>query len=91
MSSIVYSTGTETYDRFRSSADHVCRCINGTKTGENKCVGYCNYAGHPGYLTKKQRKEHNCIRKNCYYYEAKTKALSTPVPGNPFAVLAVMV
>ncbi len=53
---------------------HVRRCINGVKTGCNKCVAYCRYDGHPGFLTEKQRKEHNCIEKGCHYYVAKERA-----------------
>lgn len=47
------------------------RCINGRITGSGKCVGYCAYDGHPGFLTKELRKEHNCIGKGCFYYIAK--------------------
>lgn len=49
------------------------RCINGRITGSGKCVGYCTYDGHPGFLTKELRKEHNCIGKGCFYYIAKER------------------
>ncbi len=50
---------------------YVRRTIDGSNTGCSSCVGYCQYSGHPGFLTKEQRKKHNCINKECYYYSAK--------------------
>ena len=55
---------------------HNRRCIDGRMTGSGKCVGYCRYDGHPGFLTREQRKEHNCIQKECFYYLPKVKAAS---------------
>ena len=46
-------------------------CINGRTTGCGKCVGYCQYEGHPGYLTEQLRKEHGCLEKECFYYISK--------------------
>lgn len=46
-------------------------CINGRVTGCGKCVGYCQYSGHPGFLTRDLRKQHDCINRNCYYYVPK--------------------
>lgn len=48
-------------------------CINGVITGCGKCIGYCQYKGHPGYLTENLRKEHSCIEKKCFYYIPKPK------------------
>ena len=62
------------------------RCIDGHITGIGNCVGYCLYEGHPGYLTKSLRKEHDCIKKNCYHYEPKVRT-TEPVTAGPFAVL----
>ena len=47
------------------------RCIDGHVTGCNKCVGYCNFDEHPGFLTNKLRTKHKCIEKGCHYYLAK--------------------
>lgn len=47
------------------------RCIDNTIVGCSRCVGYCQYDGHPGFLTEKHRKKHNCIGKGCHYYLAK--------------------
>ena len=44
------------------------KCIDGTVTGCGNCVGYCRYREHPGFLTKEMRKEHDCIKKQCYHY-----------------------
>lgn len=44
------------------------KCIDGRFTGSNKCCAFCNYAGHPGYLTKDHIERHECIEKKCLYY-----------------------
>ena len=53
---------------------HDRRLIDGTITSCGKCVGYCMFQDHPGFLTKQQRQAHNCITKQCMYYAAKPKA-----------------
>lgn len=55
----------------KSYSQYNRRCIDGSITGCNKCVGYCRYNEHPGFLTEKQRKQHNCIGKQCFHYIAK--------------------
>lgn len=47
------------------------RCIDGSTHGCCKCVGYCSYAGHPGFLTAEMQKEHRCIEKGCFYHDPK--------------------
>lgn len=47
------------------------RLIDGKITGCGKCVGYCRFEKHPGFLTRMQRKEHNCLGKRCFYYIAR--------------------
>lgn len=47
------------------------RCIDGAIHGCSKCVGYCSYQGHSGFLTSDQVKEHQCIEKGCYYHYTK--------------------
>lgn len=49
------------------------RCIDGTVTGCGKCVGYCTFYEHEGFLTKELRKKHDCLRKGCRYYVARVK------------------
>ncbi len=68
---------TATYSYYDS---HYCntysrRCIDGSTAGCSKCVGYCQYEGHEGFLTEKQRKAHNCIEKACFYYLPKPKTI----------------
>lgn len=58
-------------------AVHHLRCIDGRTTGLNNCVGYCQYNGHPGFLTRDQRMQHNCIKKNCDYYIPKQKRIES--------------
>lgn len=73
MDAVVYSTIINKYELYekKSPSQYTRRCIDNTITGCNKCVGYCQYVGHPGFLTQKHRKEHNCLGKGCYYYIAK--------------------
>ena len=49
------------------------RCIDGTTTGRNLCRGYCNYAGHRGFLTEPLMRSHSCEQKNCVYFAPKLK------------------
>ena len=50
---------------------HNRRCIDGQITGCGKCVGYCQYTVHPGFLTERHRREHQCMEHGCHYYIAK--------------------
>lgn len=50
------------------------RCIDGSITGCGNCVGYCQFHEHPGFLTQKQRQEHDCIIKKCHYYIPKPRS-----------------
>lgn len=59
------------------------RCIDGSITGCGKCVGYCEFADHPGYLTKEMRREHNCIKKGCHYYRRKEKHVADRETAQP--------
>lgn len=73
---LVYSTENQnSYRHFeKQSRDKINRrCIDGRITGCGKCVGYCRYNGHPGFLTREHRKEHDCLGKGCYYYLPKKK------------------
>jgi len=56
----------ERIEEFQSGYNRTC--INGRVTGCGKCVGYCQYEGHPGYLTEQLRREHKCLEKECFYY-----------------------
>ncbi|MBR4858017.1 MAG: hypothetical protein IKU08_02390 [Clostridia bacterium] len=76
MSDFVIYTTTENKFEFyekNSPSKYTRISINGSIVGCNNCVGYCMFSGHPGFVTKEQRKEHDCIRKNCYYYIPKPK------------------
>lgn len=48
------------------------RCIDNSVTGRNRCTGYCNYSGHPGFLTEGLSAVRNCEKKNCVYYAPRT-------------------
>ena len=86
-SEVIFTASSAKYPASHHNAPHHRRCINGKITGCGNCVGYCNYSGHPGYLTKELRKNHNCIKKGCNYYIPK---MNPPVTATPFAVLAVL-
>ncbi len=57
----------DTYDR---------RLIDGRITGCGKCVGYCRFNGHPGFLTRDLQKKHDCLEKGCNYFIPKEKTQS---------------
>lgn len=50
------------------------RCIDGSLHGCGRCVGYCTYDGHAGFLTAELQGEHQCIEKGCFYHFSKPKA-----------------
>lgn len=71
----------EYYEK-RSHSPYNRRLIDGTITGCGKCVGYCQYCEHPGFLTKELRKQHNCLGKECHYYVPKERTVvSKPIVG----------
>lgn len=49
------------------------KCIDGRITGSNKCCGFCNYAGHPGFLTQRNIADHQCLKKECMYFIERTR------------------
>lgn len=67
------TTNSEKYEAFEkaSRSQYNRRCIDNSIAGCSRCVGYCQYDAHPGFLTEKHRKEHNCIEKECRHYLAK--------------------
>lgn len=72
-SSLVYSSETNIYVEQASQygSSYIRKTIDGRQVGCSKCVGFCQYDGHPGFLTAEQRDQHNCLQKNCYYYVSK--------------------
>lgn len=50
------------------------RCIDGSLHGCGRCVGYCAYDGHAGFLTAELQDKHRCIEKGCFYHSSKPKA-----------------
>lgn len=75
MDSIIYKSLDNKYTSFEknSPTKFTRRCIDNSITGCNKCVGYCEYRGHPGFLTRNLIRQHDCINKECYYFIAKPK------------------
>ena len=72
------------YSAFDHSAGrdpHTRRCIDGSHTGCNRCVGYCTYYEHRGFLTKELRKQHDCLKKGCRYYVNKEKLSVSSEPA----------
>ena len=70
-----YSGAFEEYQKLEAhyGDGHNRRCIDGRSTGCGKCVGFCKYSGHPGFLTEDQRSAHHCIENGCTYYFPKPK------------------
>ena len=50
------------------------RCIDGSLHGCGRCMGYCAYDGHAGFLSAELQDEHQCIEKGCFYHSSKPKA-----------------
>ena len=86
-SEILYTVEYSAYPNKSMGTPHHRRCINGKTTGCGNCVGYCKYNGHPGYLTRELRKQHDCVKKGCNYYIPKCPP---PVTVSPFAVLTAL-
>jgi len=61
-----------TYDS-KESSTHNRKCIDGSTTGCNNCIAYCEYEGHPGFLTESLKAKHNCEEKKCKYYLPKPR------------------
>lgn len=86
---LIYSTEDNRYVQYemQSKSRINRRCIDGSFTGCGNCVGYCQYREHPGFLTQKQRKEHNCIDKQCHYYIPKPQRMKQEKSENLSSVL----
>ncbi len=70
------------YER-RSGFGHERKCMDGRITGCGKCVGYCTFSGHPGFLTGTQRSNHQCLEKECHYYVGKPRTEESDRNQNP--------
>lgn len=72
-SSLVFTTEKHPYTEMetRFGKSHVRKTIDGHRVGCSKCIGFCQYDGHPGFLTYEQLKKHDCIGKKCFYYISK--------------------
>jgi len=75
MDEIVYTTEVNRYAFFEknSPSEHTRKCIDGRVTGSSKCVGYCQYKEHSGFLTPELLAQHDCIKKGCDYFIAKRR------------------
>ena len=69
------------YER-KSNDSYNRRCIDGKITGCSNCVGYCQYAGHSGFLTEELRQAHQCAEKNCRYFLPKPRKERTKIPAD---------
>lgn len=69
----MYSVPTKDYFFYDQKHPYNRKCIDGSVVGCGKCVGFCTYNEHPGFLTKEIRQAHNCIKKNCFHYRQKDK------------------
>lgn len=70
MDSIIYKNLDDRYTTFEknSPTKFTHRCIDNSITGCNKCVGYCEYRGHPGFLTRNLIRQYDCINKYMAFY-----------------------
>ncbi len=93
MATISYTGAYEEYQKMEEKygQGHNRKCIDKKITGCGKCVGYCKYAGHPGFLTESLRASHDCITKGCMYYLPKPERIrSIPEITNPACTLLEM-
>ena len=67
--------GRMTYEEIdqQHSGTIIRKCIDHSACGCSRCSGYCIYSGHPGYLTAKLMKSHQCLEKKCIYYIPREK------------------
>ena len=79
MNNVVYTTEMNKYAFFEKGSPSAFTrvCIDGHITGSNKCVGYCQYQEHSGFLTTELLVQHDCIKKGCDYFIAKPKYKDT--------------
>ena len=63
----------EQTERMQQEPVNYRQCIDGSITGSNKCVGFCSYYGHSGFLTADLRRQHDCLGKQCTNYIPKHK------------------
>ncbi len=68
---LFYNTSKQNGSLAYKQTDFTRRCIDGSVVGCSKCVGYCAFCEHPGFLTEKLRKKHDCLGKECFHYIAK--------------------
>ena len=61
------------YYEKRERKKYTRRSIDGKMVSCTKCVGYCCYEEHEGFLTTMQRDSHDCIEKECIYYLPKLR------------------
>lgn len=80
-SSLVFSTERNLFTEIESKygSSHIRQTIDGRCVGCSKCVGFCQFDGHPGFLTSEQRKKHDCLGKNCFYYVPKPARAKKPL------------
>lgn len=50
------------------------RCIDGTIHGCGKCVAFCSYEQHSGFLTPEMERARGCKEKGCFYHYPKPLA-----------------
>ncbi len=71
MRKIIYSTENRVSYFCSNDSPYIKPCIDGSMAGSQKCVAFCKFCGHPGFLTKGLRKRRDCIWKKCRYYVPK--------------------
>ena len=71
----VYSTETSLFELLEknSPSEFTRRSIDGHVVGSNKCVGYCLFEDHPGFLTNEQYRNHDCLKKNCCHFVPRSR------------------
>ncbi len=73
------------------SNPHRRRCIDGSITGSGKCIGYCQFSEHLGFLTESLCKKHQCIEKDCHHFLPKQHQSHTITNKEPRPTEVVLI
>ena len=57
----------------KKEPDTLVRCIYGSYTVYENCIGFCNSAYHKGYITQNIERQHSCFKKRCKNFQQISK------------------
>lgn len=60
----------------RYGAGHHRITIRRKTTASSKCMGFCFYESHPGFLTEQDMAVHRCCERACRYFLPKPRKIN---------------